>query len=213
MVIADECAATRLGLRALLEAQDEFEIVAEADGASSAVDVAVRERPDVCLFQAGIGSDEVAAIEAIVRGTPETAVVVLTGGREDGNVLASLHAGAAGYVSKASEPEVLSAAVRAAARGRAVVPRAFLTKLLDEVDGRERRRRFFAGLRVPLTTREEDVLALLRDGMTTAEIAGRLFVSQVTVRTHICSIVKKLDVPDRAAAVRLLSATGESPCD
>jgi DNA-binding NarL/FixJ family response regulator len=212
VLIADDCAATRLGVRSLLEKDEGFEVCAEADAAPSAVDEAVRERPDVCLLEVGM-SGAVAAIEKIARGAPETAVVVLTGVREEGNVLASLRAGAVGYVSKSTEPQVLSAAVRAAARGEAILRRSFLTKLLAELGERERRRRFFADLQVPLTLREEEVLALLRAGLTTAEIAGQLFVSQVTVRTHICSIVKKLDVRDRAAAVRLLTAAGESTCD
>jgi DNA-binding NarL/FixJ family response regulator len=104
---------------------------------------------------------------------------------------------------KDADPETLGLAIRAVARREALLPRRLVGRLIAEGDERERQRRRFAEF--ALTRREEEVLDLLREGKTTAEIAARLFVSQVTVRTHISSIFRKLHVHDREAAVRLLA--------
>ena len=202
LLVADHCPATCLGLRSLL-AEWGFDVCAEAGDTAAAVEAAVRERPDVCLLEIKIAGDGVGAIEEIVALVPATAVVVLTVTGDEAEALQALRAGAAGYLLKDADPETLALAIRAAARGEAVLPRPLVARLIGESGERERRRRLFAEL--PLTSREEEVLDLLRQGKTTAEIATRLFVSQVTVRTHICSILKKLDVHDRQAAVSLLA--------
>ena len=202
VLVADDSPATRLGLRALLNEWG-FDVCAEADDTPTAVDAATRERPDVCLLEIRMAGDGIGAIAEIVAAVPATAVVVVTAARDDAEALQALRAGASGYVFKHDDPEGLAFAIHAAARGEALVPHPLLARLLEESRERDRRRRRFAEL--PLTIREEEVLELLRQGRTTAEIAARLFVSQVTVRTHICSIFKKLDVHDREAAVRLFA--------
>ena len=202
LLVADDCPATRLGLRSLL-AEWSFDVCAEATDPAAAVDAAVREQPDVCLLEIKMAGDGVRAIEQIVDVVPATAVVVLTVAGDEAEALRALRAGATGYVPKDADPETLALAIRAAARGEAVLPRPLVGRLIAEDDERQRRRRFCAEL--PLTSREHEVLELLRQGKTTAEIAAWLFVSQVTVRTHICSILKKLEVHDREAAIRLLA--------
>ncbi len=208
LIVADGSPATRAGLRALLETQG-FEVCAEATNGGTAVDVAVRQRPHVCLIENTIASEGVGAIEQIVDLVPESAIVVLTVAGEDTTAVRALQAGAVGCVLKSADAETLALAIRAAARGDAVLPRTLLAKLIEGIGERERRTRLFAQL--PLTSREAEVLDLLRQGNTTAAIASRLFITQVTVRTHICSIFKKLDVHDRQAAVRLLAADEFDP--
>ena len=202
VLVADPCPATRVGLRTLL-AEQAFVVCEEASDAVAAVEAAVREGPDVCLLEIKMAGDAVCAIEQIVELVPTTAVVVLTVAGDEEEALLALRAGAAAYVPKDADPETLALAIRAAARGEAVLPRSLVGRLIVAGDEAERRRRRSAEL--PLTSREQEVLELLRQGKSTAEIAAWLFVSQVTVRTHICSILKKLEVHDREAAIRLLA--------
>jgi DNA-binding NarL/FixJ family response regulator len=209
VLVADDSPLTRRGLRSLLDEQA-FEVCAEASDAPTAVEAAVRERPDVCLLEIEISGDGICAIEQIVTEVPDTSVLAMTFARDERDVLRALSAGAAGYVVKETDPETLELAIRAVARGEAVLPRTFVSRLVGEIGERERRRRLLSELRIPLTSREQEVIDVLRQGLTTAEIARRLFVSQVTVRTHICSILKKLGVHDRQEAVRLLGGSGDA---
>jgi DNA-binding NarL/FixJ family response regulator len=208
LIVADGSPATRAGLRALLE-EEGFEVCGDASNGASAVDMAVRERPDVCLIENSMAAEGMGAIEQIVELVPESAIIVLTVAGDEPNAIRALRAGAVGCVLTSADAEALAVAIRAVARGEAVLPRPILTKLIEGIGERERRIRLFAQL--PLTSREAEVLDLLREGNTTAAIASRLFISQVTVRTHICSIFKKLDVHDRQAAVRFLAGAELDP--
>jgi two-component system, NarL family, nitrate/nitrite response regulator NarL len=206
VLIADDSAMTRRGLRSLLEEQG-FEICIEAGDPATAVEAALREGPDVCLVEIKMPGDGIWAIQQIVAEVPATSVLAVTVARDELDVLRALAAGAAGYVLKDTDPETVGVAIRAAARGQAVLPRPFVSRLVGEIGARERRSRLLSELRIPLTSREQEVLELLRVGLTTGEIARRLFISRVTVRTHICSILKKLGVHDRKDAVRLVGAS------
>jgi two-component system, NarL family, nitrate/nitrite response regulator NarL len=150
--------------------------------------------------------DGIAAIRRITSRLQETAVVMLADSGDEGDLLAALCAGASGYLPKDIDPGRLPLALQAIVPGDVALPRALLLRLMEEarLSASRRRSPFSARLAARLTTRESEVLNLLREGLTTSEIAQRLFVSQVTVRTHVCSIVKKLHVPDRKAAIRLL---------
>lgn len=207
VLIANDSLPTRLGLRTLLEQQG-FAVCAEAPDAPAAVEAAARELPDLCLIEIKIPGDGIAAIESIVAAAPETAVVVLTASRDEADLLWALRAGAAGYILlEDADSESLARALQAVLRGEATLPRRFLPTLTAVLASRRKQPR--TGTRAALTAREEEILELLGEGLTTAEIAKRLFVSQVTVRTHICSIVKKLEVRDRQAAIRLLDPAAE----
>jgi DNA-binding NarL/FixJ family response regulator len=202
VLVANDSPATRLGLRTLLEQQG-FAVCAEAPDAPAAVDAAARELPDVCLVEIKIAGGGIAAIEGILAAAPETAVIVLTSSHDEADMLSALHAGAAGYILlEDADSESLANALRAVLRGEATVPRRFLRALTANLAARRNELR--SGIHAALTTREQEILELLGEGLTTSQIASRLFVSQVTVRTHICSILKKLGVHDRQAAVRLL---------
>jgi DNA-binding NarL/FixJ family response regulator len=205
VVVADDHPATRAGVRMALE-QGGFVVCAEVADASGAVDAARRERPDVCLLDINMPGDGIQAAEAISRELPETAVVMLTVSRTDSDLFDALRAGASGYLLKDIDPARLPLALAGVLEGEAALPRHLVALLIEEFRERRRRRRIpLLGRRsVELTDREWEVLDLMREGASTEEIAARLFISAVTVRTHVSAILRKLQVPSRAAAVELL---------
>jgi DNA-binding NarL/FixJ family response regulator len=205
VLIADDHPPTRAGVRLALEAGG-FDVRAEAPDAATAVSEAVRVRPDVCVLDINMPGSGIAAAEQIARLVPEAAVVMLTVSQGDEDLFDALEAGAIGYLLKDTSPRRLPEALRSVLRGEAALPPHLVTKVVAEFRQRRRRRRVSLPGRRPvdLTDREREVLAMLRDGLTTAQIAERLFVAPVTVRTHIAAILKKLRVPNRRAAVELL---------
>ena len=205
VLVADDYAPMRLGVCAVLH-ENGFEICAEAVDAASAVEAALRERPDVCLLEIYMPGDGVAAAEAITASLPDTAVVMLTVSHEPGDFCRALRAGACAYLLKDADPETLPLALQCVLRGEATVPRPLVARIVDDLRERDARDEVLRERGVMLTSREQEVLDLLCEGLPTAEIAQRLFVSGVTVRTHICAILKKLHVPDRAAAISLLNS-------
>jgi DNA-binding NarL/FixJ family response regulator len=192
-------------VKAALE-RDGFKVVAEAADADGAVTGAAREKPVVCLLDIHMPGNGIAAAVAITEADPDIAVVMLTVSRDDSDLFAALRAGALGYLLKDTDPDRLPHALKGVLEGEAALPRALVARVIDEFRARGRRRRLpLAKQRgVDLTSREWEVLELLREDLTTAEIAERLFISQVTVRSHIAAVLKKLRVPDRQAALRLL---------
>lgn len=205
VLIADDHPPTRAGVRAVL-AEHGFDVCAEAADAEAAVAAALRERPDVCLLDIRMPGGGIAAAARISAGLPQTAIVMLTVSRDDDDLFDALRAGASGYLLKDIARERLPAALDGVLAGEAPLPASLVARLVEEFRHRDRRRRVLLRDRpgVQLREREWEVLELLREGLTTAEIARRLFVAEVTVRTHVSAILRKLRVPDRAAAVRLL---------
>jgi DNA-binding NarL/FixJ family response regulator len=207
VLIADDHPPTRAGVRAALERGD-FVVCAEAVDAMEAIDLAMRERPDVCLLDIHMPGDGIHAAEAIARAVPEAAVVMLTVSRSDADLFDALRVGASGYLLKDIDPVRLPLALNGVLSGEAALPRRLVTLLIEEFRERRRRRRVpLLGRRsVDLTDREWEVLELMREGLSTEEIGARLFIAPVTVRTHVSAILRKLHVPNREAAVALLSA-------
>jgi DNA-binding NarL/FixJ family response regulator len=206
VLVADDHPPTRAGVRRVLE-QDGFVVCAEEADAAGAVEAALRERPDVCLLDVRMpGGGGVAAAAEIARRLPETRLVMLTVSRDDDDLFDALRAGASGYLLKDIERSKLPEALRSVLDGEAQLPANLVARVLDEFRGRVTRQRVLLERRpaVDLRPREWEVLELLRDGLTTAEIAARLFIAEVTVRSHVSAILRKLRVPDREAAVRLL---------
>jgi len=205
VLIADPHPATRAGVRAVLE-DDGLQVCAEVADAGAAVKAALRERPDLCLVDVAVPGNGIAAAQAIISSLPDTAVVMLAGSRNDDDLFDALRAGAVGYLPKETRPERLPHALRGVLAGEAAVPRYLVARVIQGLRERGRRRRLpLLGRRsVELTSREWEVLDLLCEGLSTHEMAERLFVSQATIRTHVAAVVKKLRVPDREAAVRLL---------
>lgn len=203
VLIADEQAATRAGIRAVLE-DEGFTICSEAMNAQGAVETAVRERPHIALLDVDIPGSGIAAAEQIATRIPETAVVMLTASTVDADLFDSLRAGAAGYLLKGTDPARLSHALRGVLAGEAAIPRTLVTRIIAEFGERTQRRLELAWRGIELTPREWEVLELLREGLTTGRMAERLFVSPVTVRRHVSTLLRKLEAPDREAAVRML---------
>lgn len=201
---------TRLGMRRALE-EHGFVVCAEVADAQAAVEVAQREHPDVCLIDFTAPGNAVAAIERLASDLPDSPVLVLTASCEDLGLLDCLCAGASGYVAKNADPEQLADAISNALRGEVSLSRPLLAVLVAAVRDRRERSRRSDETAVRLTSREREILELLQRGLRTTEIAKRLFIEQVTVRSHVCSIVRKLGVPDRQEAIRLLDEVDGSP--
>jgi DNA-binding NarL/FixJ family response regulator len=204
VVIADDHAPTRADIRMSLERDPRFKVVAEAPDAFGAIEAAVRERPDVCLLDVHMPGGGVAATWEISARVPQAKIVMLTVSRDERDLFAALRAGAAGYLLKDMDPRRLPHALDDVIRGAAAMPRQLMAGLIREFRDRAPRRRTTVGegLEAQLTSREWQVLDLVRQDLPTSEIARRLVLSPVTVRTHINSILKKLDLPDRAALKR-----------
>ncbi len=205
VVIADDHIPMRVAVRSALE-DDGFVVCAEEATGRAAVRAVLRERPDVCLLDVHMpGGDGIEATAAISEQLPETQVVMLTGSSDDDDLFAALEAGASGYLPKGIEPARLGPALRAVLRGEAALPRALAARLIGEF--RTRSTRAESALVRPsendLTSREWEVLDCLREGLSTADIAERLFISETTVRRHVGSILKKLHVSSRQAAIEV----------
>jgi len=204
VLIADDHPVMRAGVRAALEA-DSCEVVAEATDAAGAVTAARTHRPDACLLDIHMPGSGITAALEIRRLLPETFIVMLTGSRNDDDLFDALRAGASGYLFKDMNPDRLGSALRGVLAGEAALPRSLVLRVIEQFRASPRHHisptKRSATAR--LTPREVEVLDLMSGGLSTEEIAKRLFVAQVTVRTHISAILKKLRAPDREAAVRI----------
>jgi len=204
VVIADDHTRLRGRVRAALEA-DGWIVCGEGATADEAIALATEHRPDVVLLDIHMPGSGIRAAQSISSTLPETAVVMLTVSYEDEDLFAALRAGAVGYLLKTTDPERLPHALEGVMKGEAALPRFLVPRILAEFRNGSRRRRPTIGPGArDLTDREWEVLELLGEGLTTADIAKRLFISQATVRTHVASTLHKLRAPNRQAAVALL---------
>jgi DNA-binding NarL/FixJ family response regulator len=205
VLIADDHAPTRADMREAVERDERFVVCAEASDGSSAVEAALRERPDLCLLDIRMpGSSGIAATREITTRLPNTKVVMITVSLDDDDLLNALRAGAVGYLLKDIDPDRLPYALNDALEGGAAIPRRLVARLVSEFrDHGPRRRPVVSEPGYNLTSREWEVLSLLREGLSTAEIASKLFVSRATVRSHVAAVLKKLHLPDRDALRKL----------
>jgi len=206
VLIADDHAPTRDDVRRALEGDERFEVCAVVADAVEAVQAAVRERPDVCLLDIRMPGSGLAAAWEIAARRPQAKIVMLTVSDDDTALFAALRAGAHGYLLKTMDLRRLPSALHGVCSGEAAMPRALVARVLERFHGREPRRRPFVANEASgqrLTSREWEVLELLTRERSTAEIAETLVLSASAVRAHITSIVRKLDVADRAAAAEL----------
>ena len=190
-------------MRAALE-EGGFSVCAEAGDAAEAVEAALREHPDICLLDIHMAGSGIKAAAEISSRVPEATVVMLTFSAAESDLFDAFRAGASGYLLKDIDPERLPNALRGVLEGQAALPRGLVTRLIEQFRGREQQRGLFKERGEKLTSREWEVLELMRKGLPTAEIAERLFVSKVTVRGHVASILRKLRVPDRESLLRRL---------
>jgi DNA-binding NarL/FixJ family response regulator len=216
VVVADDEALVRLGLRVLLETEDDLALVGEAGDGRATVELVRRTRPDVVLLDVRMpGTDGLQALRAIAA-TPELAgirVIVLTTFELDEYVFEALRDGASGFLIKNTEPAELLHAVRVVAAGGSLLSPTVTRRVIGEfVARRTRRPAPHPGLRT-LTQREREVMALVAEGLSNEEIAERLVVSPATVRTHVSRAMGKLGARDRAQLVVVAFQSGLAGSD
>ncbi len=204
VVIADDHAWVRGQMRAALEAAD-CAVLGEAATADDAVRRTLELAPDVVLLDIDMPGSGIRAAEQIARADSASVVVMLTASENDDDLFGSLRAGAAGYLLKETPPDELGDTLRGVLAGRAPLSPRLVARVLDEFRVPARRR---FGRNSPaaskLSPREWEVMQLLAEGLTTSEVAARLFLSATTVRVHLSTSLHKLRVGDRADAIRLL---------
>lgn len=207
VVLVDDQELMRVGFRMVLGAQSDIDVVAEAGDGERAVRLAEQHRPDVVLMDVRMPVlDGVEATRRIVAaGTAR--VLVMTTFDLDEYVYSALRGGASGFMLKDTPPDELVFALRSVASGDAVVSPSVTRRLLDRFVDSGSAPRDTTVLEV-LTEREREVLALVARGMSNTEIAGRLYLSEATVKTHVGRILTKLDLRDRVQAVVLAYETG-----
>ncbi|HZC28220.1 MAG TPA: response regulator transcription factor [Gaiellaceae bacterium] len=207
VVIAEGDAATRSGIRTALESAG-MTICAEAATGDAAVALTEEHRPDIVLVSSDLDGGGIRTASTISGHASNPAVVVLATVVNEEGLVDAVRVGASGYVAKSIKPASLTAAVRAVLNGEPAIPRALVGVLMNRVRGRTSYRHVSLPQRrgVDLTSREWEVLELMRAGASTREIAERLLISEITVRRHIGSILKKLQVSSRREALRLLQS-------
>jgi NarL family two-component system response regulator LiaR len=204
VLIVDDHAVVREGLRAFLETQEELEVVGEAVDGNEAVQAASRLGPDVILMDLVMPElDGVGAMRALRERVPDARVIVLTSFLDEDKLLPAIRAGAAGYLLKNADPKELARAVRAAHAGEALLDPVVAARLVETLaaDGREE----------PidrLTPREREVLVLIGRGFPNKRIAQELGLAEKTVKTHVGHVLAKLGVTDRTQAAVLAVRAG-----
>jgi two-component system, NarL family, response regulator LiaR len=194
VLVVDDHAVVREGLRTFLSLQDGIEVVGEASDGREAIVAAERLRPDVVLMDLVMPQvDGVQAMRELRERVPGARVIVLTSFLEDDRLLPAIRAGAAGYLLKNVEPSELARAVRAADAGEALIDPAVAARLVDALASDHRPEQ-------PLTAREQDVLELVARGYANKRIARELGIAEKTVKTHVSHVLAKLGVSDRTQA-------------
>ena len=212
VILVDDDALARRAVRSVLEG-DGMVIVAETASGRESVELAIYHRPDAVVMDIVMpGLDGIAATREIMARAPEVRVVMLTSGDDADMAVATLRAGAAGYLSKGLDADGLARALRAVVMGEPAVPRRYVGALVDRLRSSPEHGVGLRPVRSLLTAREWEVVDLLCQGRSTREIAHELVLSAETVRSHVKSILRKLGVSSRAEAViaaqRLRSEAG-----
>jgi DNA-binding NarL/FixJ family response regulator len=208
VLVADDQALVRAGFRMVLEAEDDIEVVGEAVDGNEAIAEARRLQPDVVLMDVRMPDlDGIEATRRLLATDTSTKVVMLTTFDMDEYVYDALRGGASGFLLKDIPPEQLVEAIRAVARGDALLAPAVTRRVIEEFARGREEARSRPGLD-DLTPRELDVLQLIARGLSNAEIANELVVSETTVKTHVAHVLTKLGLRDRVQAVVLAYESG-----
>ncbi len=209
VLVADDQALVRGGFRSILETQSDIEVVGEAEDGQDAVEQATSSSPDVVLMDIRMPRlDGIAATSAILAAKSPPKVLILTTFDLDDYVYQALRAGASGFLLKSAPPRELADAIRTVASGDALLAPAITRRLIEDFVARPRQDARPDVAFDLLTPREAEVLMLIARGLSNAEIAGRLYLSEPTVKTHVTRVLAKLRVRDRLQAVVLAYETG-----
>ena len=195
LMIVDDHKIVRDGICAYLETVPEIEVIAQAESGSDAVQLAEQLAPDVVLMDLIMpGMDGVEATWRVRQVSPRSKIVILTSFHEDSNIFPAIKAGALSYVLKSIDPEELAETIKSAARGEAVLDSKVASRLMHEYrdDANESMQAY-----MQLTNREQEVLELIAKGLSNAQIAEQLFISEKTVKSHVSNILSKLHFADR----------------
>ena len=205
VALVDDQAMVRTGFRMIVASQPDMEVVGEAQDGMEAVALINRERPDVVLMD--IRMPNLDGIAATRQVAAQTKVVILTTYELDEYVFDALQAGASAFLLKAAPPEDLITAIRVVARGDALLAPSVTKRLIEEFAKRPEKRATAKHIE-SLTERETEVLKQIARGLTNAEIAAQLHVSETTVKTHVAHLLDKLELRDRVQAVILAYEAG-----
>src|SRR3954470_187957 len=205
ILIADDHPLTRDALAGLLE-QHGFTVVGTADDGAEAIEEARRLQPDIVVLDLSMpGLDGLSALPRIRGAAPDCEVVVLTASGTEENLLAAIRAGAAGYLLKSEPPERIASFLRGVAEGEAALSGEVARRLLEQVREGGIGRGIPESIAAALSARELEVLLLLDEHLGTDEIAARLYISEHTVRSHVKSLLRKLNVSSRRGALDALA--------
>ncbi len=210
VVLADDETMIRAGVRAILDADPEIEVVAEAGDGRRAVDLVLGHRPDVVLLDIRMpGMDGLAALAELRRLMPEVGVLILTTFGEDDYITRALGQGASGFLLKSGNPRELLAAIHAVAEGAAYLSPRVARRVITELsDGRAIRAAAAREQVAELTPRERDVLVLVGEGLSNAQIARRLHLVEGTVKAHVSAILTRLGARNRVQVAVLAHEAG-----
>jgi DNA-binding NarL/FixJ family response regulator len=209
VLLADDQALVRGGFRMILDAEEDIEVAGEAENGSDALAQTRELRPDVILMDIRMpGLDGIAATRQIVAEGLPSRVLMLTTFDEEGIVYDAMKAGASGFLLKTAPPAKLTDAVRTIAAGESLLAPAITRRLVEEFVRRPPPGQAEQGQLAELTEREREVLRLIARGLSNAEIAAELVVSEATVKTHVNHVLQKLNLRDRVQAVVLAYETG-----
>ncbi|MER5323427.1 response regulator transcription factor [Streptosporangium roseum] len=210
VLLADDEAMIRAGVRAILAADPEIEVVAEAGDGREAIDLVLSHRPDVVLLDIRMPRmDGLTAVAELRRVAPGTAVVMLTTFGEDDYIARALGEGAGGFLLKSGDPRELLAGIHAVAEGAAYLSPRVAHRVITQLTGGRMTRVVAAREQVAaLTPRERDVLALVGAGLSNGQIARRLYLVEGTVKAHVSAILTRLGARNRVQAAILAHEAG-----